>query len=206
MVTLIGGNGAGKSTTLKTISGMLHPQEGEILFNGKRINDSSVVQVVQLGIAHCPEGRRIFPDLTVKENLEMGAFTRKDRTGVGNDMKDVFQLFPILEERVKQMAGSLSGGEQQMLAIGRAMMSKPKLLMFDEPSLGLAPLLVGRVAEVINELHRLGTTILLVEQNAELALKMANRGYVLETGHVTLEGPCDGLLTNQYVRKAYLGA
>ena len=206
LVTLIGANGAGKSTTLKTISGMLHPQNGEITFLDERITSKSSEQIVQMGIAHCPEGRRIFPDMTIKENLEMGAFTRKDNAAIRKDMQLVFDLFPILMERIKLPAGSLSGGEQQMLAIGRAMMSKPKLLMFDEPSLGLAPILVDRVADVISELHKRGTTILLVEQNAGVALKLANRAYVMETGKVALEGPSDSLLRNEYVRKAYLGA
>jgi branched-chain amino acid transport system ATP-binding protein len=206
LVTLIGANGAGKSTTLKTISGMLHPQNGEITFLDERITSKSSEQIVQMGIAHCPEGRRIFPDMTIKENLEMGAFTRKDNAAVRKDMQLVFDLFPILMERIKLSAGSLSGGEQQMLAIGRAMMSKPKLLMFDEPSLGLAPILVDRVTDVISELHKRGTTILLVEQNAGVALKLANRAYVMETGKVALEGPSDSLLRNEYVRKAYLGA
>jgi branched-chain amino acid transport system ATP-binding protein len=206
LVTLIGANGAGKSTVLKTISGMLHPQNGEINFLNKRITSKSSEQIVQMGIAHCPEGRRIFPDMTIKENLEMGAFTRKDNAAIRKDMQLVFDLFPILMERIKLPAGSLSGGEQQMLAIGRAMMSKPKLLMFDEPSLGLAPILVDRVADVISELHKRGTTILLVEQNADLALKLANRAYVMETGKVMLDGPSDSLLRNEHVRKAYLGA
>lgn len=206
LVTLIGANGAGKSTILKTISGILRPQKGEIYFLDERIDSKTSEQIVRLGIALCPEGRRIFSDMTVKENLEMGAFTRKDSPGVREDIQGVYDLFPILKERIKLPAGSLSGGEQQMLAIGRAMMSKPKLLMFDEPSLGLAPIMVERVADVINELHARGTTILLVEQNAEVALKLANRAYVLETGRIALEGPSDSLLRNEYVRKAYLGA
>lgn len=206
LVTLIGANGAGKSTTLKTISGILRPQKGEIYFLDERISSKTSEQIVQMGIAYCPEGRRVFSDMTVKENLEMGAFTRKDRPGIREDIQGVFDLFPILKERIKLPAGSLSGGEQQMLAIGRAMMSKPKLLMFDEPSLGLAPIMVERVADVINELHTRGTTILLVEQNAEVALKLANRAYVLETGKVSLEGPSVSLLRNEHIRKAYLGA
>jgi branched-chain amino acid transport system ATP-binding protein len=206
LVTLVGANGAGKSTTLKTISGMLHPKSGEITFCGERIDRLSQEAIVRLGVAHCPEGRRIFPDLTVWENLRLGAYTRKGRQDVAHDMEEIYTLFPILSERRKQAAGSLSGGEQQMLAIGRAMMLRPRLVMFDEPSLGLAPVLVDKMADVINQLHEKGITILLVEQNAEMALNLANRAYVLETGRVVLEGPSSDVMQNQHVKRAYLGA
>ncbi len=205
LVTLVGANGAGKSTTLKTISGMLRPQSGEILFSGQRIDRMPLEAIVKLGIAHCPEGRRIFPDLLVGENLRLGAYTRKDKSGIAQDLEEIFQIFPILKERKNQLAGSLSGGEQQMLAIGRAMMLRPRLLMFDEPSLGLAPLLVDMMADVIKQLHKRGTTILLVEQNAEMALSLADRAYVLETGQVVLEGPASEVVENTHVKRAYLG-
>ncbi|MCZ7554353.1 MAG: ABC transporter ATP-binding protein [Anaerolineae bacterium UTCFX2] len=205
LVTLVGANGAGKSTTLKTISGILHPRNGRVTFFGEDIGTKSMEYIVRLGIAQCPEGRRVFPDLTVLENLRMGAYTRREKTEIKQDFDEVFSLFPILNERKHQSAGSLSGGEQQMLAIGRAMMSRPRLMMFDEPSLGLAPLLVDRMAEVISLLHERGTTILLVEQNAEMALSLADRVYVLETGKVVLEGPSQDVLHNEHVRSAYLG-
>jgi branched-chain amino acid transport system ATP-binding protein len=205
LVTLVGANGAGKSTTLKTISGMLRPRKGKVTFCGEDIGVKSMEQIVRLGIAQCPEGRRIFPDLTVIENLRMGAFTRKDKSEIKKDFDEVFEIFKILSERKQQLAGSLSGGEQQMLAIGRAMMSRPRMIMFDEPSLGLAPLLVDKMADVISLLHQRGTTILLVEQNAEMALHLANRAYVLETGKVVLEGDSKSVLRNEHVRSAYLG-
>ena len=205
LVTLVGANGAGKSTTLKTISGMLRPRKGKVTFCGEDIGVKSMEQIVRLGIAQCPEGRRIFPDLTVIENLRMGAFTRKDKSEIKKDFDEVFEIFTILSERKQQLAGSLSGGEQQMLAIGRAMMSRPRMIMFDEPSLGLAPLLVDKMADVISLLHQRGTTILLVEQNAEMALHLANRAYVLETGKVVLEGDSKSVLRNEHVRSAYLG-
>lgn len=205
LVTLVGANGAGKSTTLKTISGMLRPRKGKVTFCGEDIGVKSMEQIVRLGIAQCPEGRRIFPDLTVIENLRMGAFTRKDKSDIKKDFDEVFEIFTILSERKQQLAGSLSGGEQQMLAIGRAMMSRPRMIMFDEPSLGLAPLLVDKMADVISLLHQRGTTILLVEQNAEMALHLANRAYVLETGKVVLEGDSKSVMRNEHVRSAYLG-
>lgn len=205
LVTLVGANGAGKSTTLKTISGMQRPRNGTITFYGEDIGTKSMEQIVKLGIAQCPEGRRVFPDLTVVENLRMGAYTRKDKSELKKDYDEIFNLFPILNERKQQSAGSLSGGEQQMLAIGRALMLRPRLLMFDEPSLGLAPILVEKMAEVINLLHNRGTTILLVEQNAEMALRLADRAYVLETGRVVLEGSSQSVLNDEHVRSAYLG-
>jgi branched-chain amino acid transport system ATP-binding protein len=205
LVTLIGANGAGKSTTLKAVSGMLKPQRGNITFQGERINGLSSEQIVSRRIAHCPEGRRVFPSMSVRENLEMGAYVRKDRAGIRQDMEMVFDLFPILSERTHQDAGSLSGGEQQMLAIGRALMLKPLLIMFDEPSLGLAPILVEKVVNVIAELNQRGTTILLVEQNADMALRLSKRAYVLETGYIGIEGASDELLLNEHVQKAYLG-
>lgn len=206
LITLVGANGVGKSTTLKTISGILHPQSGEIIFRGERIDRLPLDAIVRRGIAHCPEGRRVFPDLTVWENLRLGAYTRKDKPSIIKDIDEIFALFPILSERKSQLASSLSGGEQQMLAIGRALMLRPRLLMFDEPSLGLAPVLVDKVADVIKQLHDQGTTILLVEQNAEMALSLANRAYVLETGRVVLEGPSKEVMQNDHVRRAYLGA
>jgi len=206
LVTLVGANGAGKSTTLKTISGILRPRNGRVSFLGEDIGTKSMEYIVKSGIAQCPEGRRVFPDLTVLENLRMGAYTRREKSEIKQDFDEVFSLFPILNERKHQSAGSLSGGEQQMLAIGRAMMSKPRLMMFDEPSLGLAPLLVDKMAEVISLLHARGTTILLVEQNAEMALSLADRVYVLETGKVVLQGPAQDILRNEHVRSAYLGS
>lgn len=205
LVTLVGANGAGKSTTLKTISGMLSPKNGSITFLGERIDGRTPESIVRMGIAHCPEGRRVFPDLTVSENLRMGAFTRRNKTEIAQDLAMVHDLFPILKERKQQPAGSLSGGEQQMLAIGRSLMLRPRLLMFDEPSLGLAPVLVDRMADVIHELHQRGTTILLVEQNAEMALSLADRVYVLETGVVVMQGASSEIIQNEQVRKAYLG-
>ncbi len=205
MVALIGANGAGKSTALKTISGLLLPASGSIEFEEKRINGMSPRAIVMMGISHCPEERKIWPRLTVWENLDMGAYTRKDKKSIKEDIDKIFTLYPILRERRNQLAGTLSGGEQQMLAIGRAIMSRPRLLMLDEPSLGLAPLLVEKTAEMISDIHQKGTTILLVEQNAFLALKISDRSYVLETGKTVLEGKGKELLKNEHVQKAYLG-
>jgi len=206
IVTLIGANGAGKSTTLKTISGLLSPRQGEILFHGKTISGLKVHQVTAKGVIQVPEGRRIFPRMTVEENLEMGAFLRsKDPEGIKASMEQVYGLFPRLKERRMQQGGTLSGGEQQMLAMGRGIMPNPKLLMLDEPSMGLAPVVVETIFETIHKLNASGITILLVEQNAAMALQIANRGYVLETGKVVLEGPGRELLHNEQVRKTYLG-
>ncbi|MGB4593640.1 MAG: ABC transporter ATP-binding protein [Coriobacteriia bacterium] len=206
IVTLIGANGAGKSTTLKTISGLLAPKEGSITFLGESISGLPVHRVTQRGVIHVPEGRRIFPRMTVEENLGMGAFLRnKDPEGVKKSMDTVFKLFPRLEERRTQRGGTLSGGEQQMLATGRGMMANPKLLMLDEPSMGLAPVVVEIIFETIEKLNKEGTTILLVEQNAAMALQVAHRGYVLEVGKIALEGPGKELLHNEQVRKTYLG-
>ncbi len=205
IVTLIGANGAGKSTTLKTVSAMMRPKNGTIEFLGHNMTNLAPHKIVPLGMAHCPEGRRIFQQMTVRENLEMGAYTRPN-SEVEDSIEDIYQRFPRLKERYKQVAGTLSGGEQQMLAMGRAMMSKPKLLMLDEPSMGLAPLLVEEIFEIIKELNAAGTTILLVEQNAQMALSIAHRGYVLETGKITMDGDARALLTDERVQKAYLGA
>jgi len=205
IVTLIGSNGAGKSTTLKTISGVLTPREGTITLEGKRIDHVPPHKIVEMGICQSPEGRRIFPRLTVLENLEMGAFTRNDKAGIQEDMEHVFTLFPRLKERRSQKGGTLSGGEQQMLAIGRALMSRPRILLLDEPSMGLSPVLVEAVFQTIQDIHLLGTTILLVEQNALMALQVANRGYVLQTGRIVLSDTAANLRENEMVRKAYLG-
>jgi len=205
LVTLIGANGAGKSTLLKTILGIVRAASGEIHFDGNRIDRAPSHRIVEMGIAQCPEGRRVWPNMTVLENLEMGAYVRPKEKEVSEDLEDVFRHFPILSERRKQKAGSLSGGEQQMLAIGRALMARPKLLLLDEPSLGLAPIMVERTAEIIKGIHQRGTTILLVEQNAFLALSMADWGYVLEVGKIVLQGNAKELLENDFVRKAYLG-
>lgn len=205
VVTLVGTNGAGKTTTLRTISGLIKPESGEIWFQGKRIDSLPAHQVTLLGLAHSPEGRRIFPRLTVEDNLMLGAFARKDRAAIGQDLVRAFELFPILRERRSQPAGTFSGGEQQMLAIGRAMMSRPKLLMLDEPSMGLSPLMMQRIMATIVELKREGVTILLVEQNAQAALSLADYGYVLEVGKIVLENTGPALLTDENVRKAYLG-
>jgi branched-chain amino acid transport system ATP-binding protein len=205
IVTLIGANGAGKSTTLKTISGQLHPASGTIEFEGKQIGGNKPHKVTELGIIQVPEGRRIFPRMTVMENLEMGSYLRKDKEAIKADQEHVFDLFPRLKERVAQKGGTLSGGEQQMLAMGRALMARPKLLMLDEPSMGLAPVVVETIFEIIQTLNKDGITILLVEQNANMALSIADRGYVLETGEIVLTGPGRELLTNEKVRKAYLG-
>ncbi|MDO5434961.1 MAG: ABC transporter ATP-binding protein [Clostridia bacterium] len=205
IVTLIGANGAGKSTTLNTVVGLLKPRSGEILFNGKNINGVSANKMVSLGMALCPEGRRIFQQMTVRENLEMGGFTR-DKAEIAPSVEEMFTRFPRLRERENQIAGTLSGGEQQMLAMARALMSKPKLLMLDEPSMGLAPILVEQIFDIIRELHGAGTTILLVEQNAQMALSVADRAYVLETGTISMSGNASELLENDDVRKAYLGS
>jgi branched-chain amino acid transport system ATP-binding protein len=205
VVTLVGTNGAGKTTTLKTISGLLQPEAGEIWFEGTRIDKTPAHDVVTRGLAHAPEGRRIFPRLSVEENLMLGAFARKDRAGISKDLDRAFELFPVLKERRSQPAGTFSGGEQQMLAIGRAMMSRPKLLMLDEPSMGLSPLMMQRIMSTITELKSEGVTILLVEQNAQAALSLADHGYVLEVGKIVLNGTGDELLNDEKVRKAYLG-
>ena len=205
-MTLIGANGAGKSTTLRTISGLIRPSQGQILFDEQALNDIPAYEIVKLGISHGPEGRKIFSTLTVQENLNMGAYSRgDDKAGIKEGRERVFRLFPRLKERVNQMAGTLSGGEQQMLAIGRALMAKPKLLMLDEPSLGLAPMLVKAIADTIQEINEQGTTILLVEQNARMALKLAHRGYVLEVGEIVLSGTAEELVRDERVKKAYLG-
>ena len=205
IVTLIGGNGAGKSTTMRSISGLLKPKKGGINFEGKQIAGMKGNEVATMGIAQSPEGRRIFPRMTVHENLELGAFIRKDKAEIQSDLERVFELFPRLKERINQKAGTLSGGEQQMVAMGRALMSRPRLLLLDEPSMGLAPLLVETVFNTIVEVNKQGTTVLLVEQNALVALNIGDYGYVLETGKITLEGEAKGLATNDEVRKAYLG-
>ena len=205
LVCLIGANGAGKTSTLRAISGLLRPRGGRILFADREIHRLSPAEILALGIAHCPEGRRIFPYLTVQENLEMGAYVRRDRRAVREDAERVCGHFPILAERRRQAAGTLSGGEQQMLAIGRALMARPRLILFDEPSLGLAPTLVESTFQIVADIRRRGTTVLMVEQNAWLALGMADRGYVMETGRIVLEGPARDLLENDSVRRAYLG-
>ncbi len=205
IVTLIGANGAGKTTTLRTISGMIHPKEGEVLFEGAAVHHLPAHLIVKRGIGHVPEGRRIFPRLTVEENLEIGAFLENDRHKVEERKAEVFDLFPRLAERRKQLGGTLSGGEQQMLAIGRALMQDPRILLMDEPSMGLAPVLVDLIFETIAELNNRGKTILLVEQNALKALQVAHRGYVLQTGEITLSGPAKELAENEEVKRAYLG-
>ncbi|HET6314076.1 MAG TPA: ABC transporter ATP-binding protein [Chloroflexia bacterium] len=205
IVTLIGSNGAGKTTTLRTISGILRPRKGNVRMDGKRIDNIAPDQLVKLGIAHSPEGRRIFSRMTVQENLEMGAFARNDRAGIAQDMERVLTLFPRLRERLVQRGGTLSGGEQQMLAIGRALMSRPQVLLLDEPSMGLSPILVETIFNIIRDLNESGSTILLVEQNALLALQVAHRGYVIETGQIVLEDTGANLLQSEQVRKSYLG-
>ncbi len=205
VVTLIGSNGAGKSTTLRSISGLTPPREGTIKFDGTEIGEVPPQEIVQLGISLSPEGRHIFPRMTVRENLELGAYLRKDRDGIERDRDRVYALFPRLKERERQKGGTMSGGEQQMLAIGRALMANPKLLLLDEPSMGIAPILVERIYETIAEINRQGTTILLVEQNATYALDVSVRGYVLETGQVALADSSEALLENPEVQKAYLG-
>ncbi|HUK08603.1 MAG TPA: ABC transporter ATP-binding protein [Stellaceae bacterium] len=205
IVTLIGANGAGKTTTLKTIIGSLSPQQGEVRFEGKRISGLPTSRVVRMGIAHSPEGRRIFPRMTVLENLELGAFARADKQDVPADMERIFEQFPRLKERRHQKGGTLSGGEQQMLAMGRALMARPKLLLLDEPSMGLSPIMVATIFETIGSIRDQGTTILLVEQNARMALRIANRGYVIQAGYITLHDSAQGLLRSDLVRKSYLG-
>jgi branched-chain amino acid transport system ATP-binding protein len=205
IVALIGANGAGKTTTLKSISGLIKISRGRIDFLGQEITALAPEAIVKRGLAHCPEGRRVFPQLTVKENLEMGAYCRKDREGIMQDMEEVMAFFPILKERQKQPAGTLSGGEQQMLAMARALMAQPRLLMLDEPSLGLAPLVVDEIFEMVRRINGRGTPILLVEQNARMALSLAHKGYVLETGSIALYGKVAELIDNEHVVKAYLG-
>jgi branched-chain amino acid transport system ATP-binding protein len=205
VVTIIGANGAGKTTSMRTISGLKHPASGEIWFMGQRIDKLPPDKVNGVGIAHVPEGRRVFPRMSVIENLMMGAYLRKDSDGINRDLENVFGHFPRLKERMKQAGGTLSGGEQQMLAVARALMSNPKLLLMDEPSLGMSPIMVEEVGKIIRDISRAGTTILLVEQNARLALNLAEKGYVLETGRIVLGGKNTELLENDLVRKAYLG-
>ena len=205
IVTIIGGNGAGKTTTLRAMSGMIPVMSGEISFEGKRIDGLPASQVVAHGIAHVPEGRRIFPDMTVEENLRTGAFLRTDKDGIESNLEDVYTRFSRLRERRGQRAQTMSGGEQQMLAIGRALMSKPRLLLMDEPSMGLAPVIVEEIALIIEEINQRGLSVVLVEQNAELALELADHAYVLETGNCALEGPAHELHDNEHVRAAYLG-
>lgn len=205
IVTLIGANGAGKSTTLRTISGLLKPKTGSINFLGNNIAGMPAHKIVREGISQVPEGRRIFAEMTVLENLELGAFTRSDKDRIQSDMQMVFKRFPRLEERRLQLAGTLSGGEQQMLAMGRALMSRPKLLLMDEPSMGLAPLLIKEIFSIIVDINKTGTTVLLVEQNANMALSIANRAYVLETGRITITGDAKELAASEDIRKAYLG-
>ena len=205
IVTLIGANGAGKSTMLRTISGLVKAESGSILYTGKEILGMPINKILEQGIAMVPEGRRVFTNLSVLENLKIGAYLRKDKTGIQKDIEWVYELFPRLQERSWQMAGTLSGGEQQMLAVGRALMSRPKLMMMDEPSLGLAPLVVKGIFEIIREINRQGVTVLLIEQNANMALKTADLAYVLETGEITLHGTGAELLVNEAVKRAYLG-
>ncbi len=205
VVTLIGSNGAGKTTTLRTIQGLLRPRQGSILFEGGSLNSLSTEAIVRLGISQSPEGRLIFPRMTVRENLEMGAFSRRDSLGIKSDTERVLNLFPRLRERISQKGGTLSGGEQQMLAIARALMARPRLLLLDEPSMGLAPMLVTQIFSIIRDINAQGTTILLVEQNARMALTVAHRGYVLQTGQVVLTGTALALQSNEMVRQAYLG-
>jgi branched-chain amino acid transport system ATP-binding protein len=205
LVCLLGANGAGKSSTLRAISGLVRPTGGRIVFDGRTITGLEPAAILTAGIAHCPEGRRVFPYLTVQENLVMGAFVRRDRDGIAADLERVCAHFPILGERRRQAAGTLSGGEQQMLAIGRALMARPRLILFDEPSLGLAPTVVETTFGIIADIRRQGTTVLMVEQNAYLTLQMADRGYVMETGRIVLAGAARELMTNDHVRRAYLG-
>ena len=206
LISLIGANGAGKTTTLKAISGVLAPSAGRIVFEGEDITRASARRVLELGIAHCPEGRRMFPYMTVRENLEMGCYLRKDKAGIDADMRRLYERFPILRERRGQAAGTLSGGEQQMLAISRALMSRPKLIMFDEPSLGLAPNIVELMFDIVRQIRAEGVTVIMVEQNAFAALELSDRSYVLEQGRVSLTGTGRALLEDPHVRQAYLGA
>jgi branched-chain amino acid transport system ATP-binding protein len=206
IVTLIGANGAGKTTLLKVISGLLHPNSGTVSFLGRPIGLLTPKEIVRLGVCRVPEGRHVFPRMTVLENLQLGAFVRKDKTNFQRELEEIYHHFPVLRDRRDQMAGTLSGGEQQMLAIGRGLMAKPKLLLLDEPSLGLSPLMVLEIARIIIEIYKQGTTILLIEQNARMALNLSHRAYVLETGQVTLEGPARELMDQDHVKKAYLGA
>ena len=205
IVSLIGANGAGKSTILKTLSGLIHPSEGEIVYLGENIASTSAKKIVEKGLVQVPEGRHVFSGLTVKENLELGAFLRKDKEEIQKDMEAVFERFPILKERKDQDAQTLSGGEQQMLAMGRALMSRPKLLLLDEPSMGLAPIFIREIFKIIQEIQKTGTTVLLIEQNAKMALSISNRAYVLETGSVVLSGTGQELLESDEIQKAYLG-
>ena len=205
IVSLIGANGAGKSTILKTLSGLIHPSEGEIVYLGENIASTSAKKIVETGLVQVPEGRHVFPGLTVKENLELGAFLRKDKEEIQKDLEAVFERFPILKERKDQDAQTLSGGEQQMLAMGRALMSRPKLLLLDEPSMGLAPIFIREIFKIIQEIQKTGTTVLLIEQNAKMALSISNRAYVLETGSVVLSGTGQELLESDEIQKAYLG-
>ena len=205
IVSLIGANGAGKSTILKTLSGLIHPSEGEIVYLGENIASTSARKIVEKGLVQVPEGRHVFPGLTVKENLELGAFLRKDKEEIQKDMEAVFERFPILKERKDQDAQTLSGGEQQMLAMGRALMSRPKLLLLDEPSMGLAPIFIREIFKIIQEIQKTGATVLLIEQNAKMALSISNRAYVLETGSVVLSGSGQELLESDEIQKAYLG-
>ncbi|WP_043930173.1 ABC transporter ATP-binding protein [Bacillus sp. EB01] len=205
IVTLIGANGAGKSTLLKTVSGLLKPKQGKIEFQNQSISGKAAQSIVKMGISHVPEGRRVFSNMTVEENLELGAYLRKDKAGIKDDFGKIFELFPRLEERRKQHAGTLSGGEQQMLAMGRALMARPRLLLLDEPSMGLAPLLVKTIFRIISEINETGTTIMLVEQNAHMALSIAHRAYVIETGRVVLSGTAAELNESEQIKMAYLG-
>ena len=205
IVALIGANGAGKTTTLHTISGLIHPKAGEILYNGTDITKVPGNRIVSMGIAQVPEGRRVFSDLTVEQNLRMGAFTRRDSKEIDDTLEQVYQRFPRLKERQRQIAGTLSGGEQQMLAMGRALMSHPSIILMDEPSMGLSPILVDEIFSIIEQVHSEGTTVLLVEQNARKALSIADRAYVLETGPISMEGKAQDLLNNDEIQKAYLG-
>ncbi|MBP1724032.1 MAG: amino acid/amide transporter ATP-binding protein 2, family [Deltaproteobacteria bacterium] len=206
LISILGANGAGKTTLLRTISGLIEPKKGTIEFEGRRIDRMGAEEIVRLGVSHCPEGRKLFPQMTVHKNLLLGGYVRKtDQRGIRDTLEEVFSLFPVLKDRQEQLAGTLSGGEQQMLVISRGLMSRPKLLMLDEPSLGIAPLLVARIFEVIKDINRRGMTILLVEQNAAVALNIANHGYVLETGEIVLSGGAQELLREEKVREAYLG-
>lgn len=206
IVTLIGANGAGKSTALKTISGVLKPKTGKVIFKGNEIHKTSAEKLVGLGISHVPEGRRVFMNMSIMENLEMGAYSRKDKSEIKKDYEKIFEMFPRLLERKNQMAGTLSGGEQQMLAIGRALMARPKLLLLDEPSMGLAPLIVKQIFSIIKDINKKGTTILLIEQNATMALKIADRAYVIQNGCIQMSGNANELLNDDSIKNAYLGA